>query len=51
MRDILADIFNEVCHDVEIEPHLEPITGEILPENSNITENGRLEIAIGSIWQ
>ena len=51
LRDTLAATFDEVCNDVQTEPHLQPLTGEILPENSNVSECGRLDIAVGSFWQ
>ena len=28
IRDTLAALMNEVCHDVEIEPHLQSLQGE-----------------------
>ena len=33
IRDLTAQLFPEVCHDVQIEPHLQPLTGEILCYN------------------
>ena len=30
IRDFSANLLSEVCHNVSIEPHLQPITGEIL---------------------
>ena len=34
IRDITADLLTEVCHDVAIEPMLQPLTGEVSEENS-----------------
>ena len=29
MRDLFATLLKDVCHDVEVEPHLETLTGEV----------------------
>ena len=42
---------SEVCHDVLIEPHLQPITAEMLAGASANTEDGaRLDIAANGFW-
>ena len=30
VRDQFASLLKDVCHDVEVEPHLQPLTGEAL---------------------
>ena len=35
LRDLFAEILEEVCSDVQIEPPLLPLTGEKLPHGSN----------------
>ena len=30
--DTLAEVLQEVCKDVKVEPHLLPVTSEVLPE-------------------
>ena len=51
MRDITASWLSEVCHGVTIEPHLQPLTGEILSHNSAITDAGaRLDVAMYAFW-
>ena len=41
----------EVCHDVCIEPHLQPLTGEALGGASAISTDGaRLDVAAGGFW-
>ena len=37
VRDHTARLLTEVCHDVRVEPHLQPITGET-PSSSTINE-------------
>ena len=44
-RDTFANLMNEVCHDVEIEPKLQPLRGESFVNNSATTEDeARLDI-------
>ena len=46
VRDLKANLMAEVCHDVCIEPTLQPVTGERLSGASAITDEGaRLDIA------
>ena len=51
MRDTIAQFLNQTCHDVQTEPHLEPVTGEHLPTNANNREDARLDISARSFWQ
>ena len=42
---------NEVCHDVEIEPKLQPLQGESFVNNSTTTEDeARLDIKANGLW-
>ena len=51
IRDLTANLMSEVCHDVCVEPSLQPVTGEILNGASAITEDGaRLDIAANGFW-
>ena len=46
IRDLTANLMTEVCHNVSIEPHLQPITGETFPAMTANTEDGaRSDIA------
>ena len=50
-RDHLAVLLSEVCHDVSIEPHLQPLSGESLHGSSaNIEDGARLEVAADGFW-
>ncbi len=50
IRDITANLLSEVCNNVCIEPHLQPISGEHLPgTTANITEGARLDIAANGV--
>ena len=45
VRDLTAKLFSEVCHDVQIEPHLQPLTGKILRYKSAVhADDARVDI-------
>ena len=45
--DVMVNLLTEVCHNVRIEPDLQPLTGEALESQSAITSDGaRLDIAV-----
>ena len=51
IRDITATLLTEVCHNVAIEPPLQPITGETLTARSaNTDDNARLDIRARGFW-
>ena len=51
IRDVTADLLSEVCHNVGIEPSLQPVTGENLSYRSANREDGaRLDVVAESFW-
>ncbi len=51
VRDITADLLTEICHDVELEPTLQPLTGERLSHRTANTEDGaRLDVKARGFW-
>ena len=51
IRDLTANLLTEVCHDVCVEPHLQPLSGEVLSGSSSISQDGaRLDIAANGCW-
>ena len=51
VRDITADLFSEVCHNVGIEPGLQPVTEEPLRHRTANREDGaRLDVVVESFW-
>ena len=51
LRDITADLLSEVCHDVCIEPPLQPLTGETLHfRSANTSDEARLDVSARSVW-
>lgn len=49
LRDLTATLLNEVCHDVELEPPLEPLRGEQL-SRGNTSAEARLDIHARGFW-
>ena len=51
VRDLTAKLMTEVCHDVCVEPTLQPVTGEVFSNATAISEDGaRLDIAANGFW-
>ena len=51
IRDLTANLLTEVCHNVAIEPPLQPLIGEILCHRSaNVGDEARLDIKAHSFW-
>ena len=51
LRDLTATMLTEVCHNVAIKPHLQPLSGEILTHRSAITtDDTRLDIHARGFW-
>ena len=51
IRDFTAHLMTEVCHNVAVEPHLQPLTRESLKGASAITQEGaRLDVAADGFW-
>ena len=51
VRDLLANLLTEVCHDVSVEPHLQPLSGESLSlRTASIEDNARLDVAASGFW-
>ena len=51
IQDITANWLSEVCHDVEREPPLLPLTGEtIIPQSANRRDDARADIRARGFW-
>ena len=51
IRDLTANLLTEVCHEVQVEPTLQPISGEQFRQASLNTEEGaRLDISMCGFW-
>ena len=52
IRNFTADILNEICTDVKVEPELQPLTGEIFINNSVISSDGaRADVSARGFWR
>ena len=52
LRNFTASVMQEVCHDVALEPPLQPLDGEQLPGIANVTNEfeARLDISARGFW-
>ena len=51
LRDLEAELLNTVCKDVQIEPVLQNITGELLNPGANKSTDARLDIHARGFWE
>ena len=52
VRDTIADVMKEVCHDVQLEPQLIAIKDEekSLSQHSSTADNARLDVSARGVW-
>ena len=51
IHDLTASLLTEVCHDVRVEPELQPIDGESMSNaTANTSQGARLDIAVSGFW-
>ncbi|CAM1309822.1 Uncharacterised protein r2_g1998 [Pycnogonum litorale] len=51
IRDMMASLLKDLCHDVSVEPPLQPLTGELFPQRSTNTEDlARLDIKASGFY-
>ena len=51
IRDLQAELLDMVCHDVQVEPALQPITGEELASRTNQAPEARLNVYCRGFWE
>jgi len=51
IRDIVAEMVDDIAFDVHVEPHLQQVTGEDLPPTANTENEARLDVAARGFWQ
>ena len=51
IRDLQAELLDMVCYDVQIEPALQPITGEELARGTNQASDARLDVHCRGFWE
>ena len=50
LRDFEAELLNLVCKDVETEPVLQDIMGEVLGRGANTSQEARVDIHVRFLW-
>ena len=52
IRDLLANLLTDVCHNVTLEPHLQPLSGESLSSfSATREENALLDVGVNGFWR
>ena len=51
IRELQAELLDMVCHDVQIEPVLQPVTGEELARGTNQAPDARLAVHCRGFWE
>ena len=51
IRDLQAELLDMVCYDVQVEPALQPITGEELDRGANQAPDARLDVHCRGFWE
>ena len=51
LHDLEAEMLKMVCNDVEVEPVLQEITGEVLTRGTNKAPDARLDIHARGFWE
>lgn len=51
MRYLFASLLQHGCQDVEVEPHLQTLTGQILSSSRNSSHEARLDVSAQGFWQ
>ena len=51
VRDMLAEMIDDVAYDVCVEPALQPLTGERLQSQANTEDEARLDVSARGFWQ
>ena len=50
VRDLTANVLRQVVSDVEVEPRLQPLSGEVLPRSTNVEDDARADIRAQGFW-
>ena len=51
VQDAIAEILQEVCKDVCVEPQLLPVTGEEFQARANTADEARADVSAIGLWQ
>ena len=51
VHDLTATLLTDVCHDVKVEPDLQPLKNEAFHhKTANIQDGARLDISVNDFW-
>ena len=50
IKDAMANLMDDVCHDVQIEPKLQSLDGEIWNNSTSTDDDARLDIKANGLW-
>ena len=50
VQDLYASLLKDVCHDVEVKPHLQPLT-EVVISSATFSDEARLDVSARGFWQ
>ena len=51
IRDLTANLLSEVCNNISIEPHLQPLSEEhLFQATANSQDGARLDVAANRLW-
>ena len=51
IRDVFANLMDDVCHDVQIEPRIQSLDGELFSSNfTNTDDDARMNIKANGLW-
>ena len=51
MRDLFTSLIMDVCHDFEVEPHLQTLTGDVLSSSANSSDEAQVDVSARGLWQ
>ena len=51
VRDLFTSLIMDVCHDIEVEPHLQTLTGDILSSSANSSDEAHVDVSARGLWQ
>jgi len=51
LQDLEAELLKMLCYDVEVEPGLQPVTGEELNRGANQSHDARLDVHARGFWE
>ena len=51
IQDLTTSLMLELCHDVQVEPHLHPLSGEIMCHCAVLDDDAQVDIRASGFWR